>query len=163
MDRIYVDKYTGRLERTDIYLVRLTMKDGTVYEDLEPRRLFPFTNQTMYISLLNDKEKELAFIRDLEEIDEDSRRAVEECFEEYYMIPKISRIISSAEKFETLKWVVETDRGEIAFDIVNRVRSIKHLRGTKRIIIRDSNDNRYEIPDYTKLDVHSTRILQSYT
>lgn len=163
MDRIYVDKYTGRLERTDIYLVRLTMKDGTVYENLEPRRLFPFTNQTMYISLLNDKEKELAFIRDLEEIDEDSRRAVEECFEEYYMIPKISRIISSAEKFETLKWVVETDRGEIAFDIVNRVRSIKHLRGTKRIIIRDSNDNRYEIPDYTKLDVHSTRILQSYT
>ena len=163
MDRIYVDKYTGRLERTDIYLVRLTMKDGTVYENLEPRRLFPFTNQTMYISLLDGREKELAFIRDLEEIDDDSRRAVEECFEEYYMIPKILRIISSAEKFETLKWVVETDRGEIAFDITNRIRNIKHLRGTKRIIIRDSNDNRYEIPDYTKLDSHSTRILQSYT
>ena len=45
--RIYIDKYVGTLARTDLYLVRLTMKDGTVYEDLEPRRLFPFTNPNM--------------------------------------------------------------------------------------------------------------------
>ncbi len=162
MERIYVDKYTGRLERTDLYLVRLTMKDGSVYENLEPRKLFPFTNHTMYISLLDSREKELAFIRNLDELDPDSRRAVEECFEEYYMIPKISRILSCAEKYETLKWVVETDRGEIAFDITNRIRNIKHLRGTKRVLIRDSNDNRYEIPDYTKMDAHSSRILFTY-
>ena len=124
--------------------------------------LFPFTNHTMYISLLDSNEKEFAFIRDLEEIDADSRRAIEECFEEYYMIPKISRIISCTEKYETLKWVVDTDRGEIAFDITNRIRSIKHLRGTKRVLIRDSNDNRYEISDYTKMDTHSSRILFTY-
>ena len=36
--RIYIDKYVGTLERTDLYLVKLTKKDGTVYEDLEPDR-----------------------------------------------------------------------------------------------------------------------------
>ena len=31
MARYYIDKYTGRLERTDLYLVRLIKKDGSVY------------------------------------------------------------------------------------------------------------------------------------
>ncbi len=162
MRRNYVDKYTGTIEKTDLYLVRLTLKNGSVYESLEPRKLFPITNDTMYISLLDSHEKEVGFIRDLEELDEASRRAIEECFEEYYMIPKISRIISSAEKYGTLKWVVETDRGQIAFDITDRVRNIRLLHGTKRVIIRDSSDNRYEIVDYTKMDIHSSHILLSW-
>ena len=47
MGRYYIDKYTGTLERTDLYLVRLIKKDGTVIEDLEPRMLFPITNQVL--------------------------------------------------------------------------------------------------------------------
>ena len=47
MSRIYVDRYTGRLERSDLYLVRLILEDGTIIEDLEPRRLFPFSDPTM--------------------------------------------------------------------------------------------------------------------
>lgn len=162
MGRIYVDKYTGTLEKSDMYLVRLTMKDGTVYDALEPRMLFPFTNHTMYISLLNDDEREVAFVRSLDEIDSDSRHALEDCFREYYMIPKISRVINCEDKFGTLKWTVDTDRGVITFQVKNRHSDIKNLRGTSRIIVRDSNDNRYEIPDYTVLDAHSNRMLFSY-
>ena len=162
MGRIYVDQYTGRIERTDLYLVKLTLKDGTVYENLEPRMLFPFTNNTMYIALLDDHEKEIGFVRDLVEIDEASRKALEECFHEYYMIPKILRVLACEDKFGTLKWTVETDRGEITFRIRNRHSDIKHLWGTNRIIVRDSNDNRYEIPDYTSMDAKSNRLLFSY-
>ena len=162
MARIYIDRYTGKLERTDLYFVRLTLKDGTVYEDLEPRRLFPITNQTMFITLLDSHEKELGFVRDLEEIDDDSRRALEECFAEYYMIPKIQKVLKCVDKFGTLKWTVETDRGVITFDIRNRHSDIKHLRGTSRIIVRDSNDNRYEIPDIDNMDPHSAHLLFSY-
>ena len=162
MGRIYIDRYTGRLERTDLYLVKLTMKDGTVYENLEPRMLFPFTNHTMFITLLDENERELGFVRDLDEIDDDSRRALEECFHEYYMIPKISKLLSCEDKFGSLKWVVETDRGVISFTVRNRHSDIKRLWGTKRIVIRDSNDNRYEIPDYTAMDHRSNRLLFSY-
>lgn len=162
MGRKYIDKYTGKLERTDLYLLRLTLKNGEVIEDLEPRKLFPITNHTMYISLLDSHEKEIGFVRDLAELDEDSKHAIEECFKEYYMIPKIIRIISCSEKYGTLKWEVETDRGHITFNITDRMRNIKTLPGTKRVIIRDSSDNRYEIPDYDAMDAHSTHILSTW-
>ncbi len=162
MDRIYVNKDSGKIERTDLYLVKLTMNDGTVYEGIEPRMLFPFTNETKYITLLGNGEKEIALIRDLNDMDEDSRKAIQECFKEYYMIPKIKKVIDCYDRFGTLKWKVETDRGIISFRIKNRHSDIKHLPVGNRIIIRDSNDNRYEIEDYTKLDARSTRLLFSY-
>ena len=162
MSRIYIDRYTGRIERTDMYLVRLTLKDGTVIENLEPRRLFPFSDPNMYITLLNDKEKEIGFVRDLTEIDEDSRKALEECFAEYYMIPRITALLESVDKFGSLNWVVETDRGRVAFQIRNRHSDIKQMGRSGRVIVRDSNDNRYEIPDYQALDPHSRHLLFSY-
>ena len=162
MNRIYVDRYTGRLERTDLYRVRLILKDGTVIEDLEPRRLFPFTNYDMYISLLDKNEKEIALVRDFKEIDDDSQKVLEDCFREYYMIPKIKRVISCEDKFGTLKWDVETDRGRIVFQIRNRHSDIKSLDKLGRVLIRDSNDNRYEITNYMELDKHSKRLLFSY-
>ena len=70
MDRIYIDRYTGKIEKTDVYLVSVTLKDGTVIEDLEPRRLFPISNKDMYISLLDKNEKEICFVRDLAELDD---------------------------------------------------------------------------------------------
>ena len=162
MRRIYIDKYTGRIEQTDIYRVRVILKDGTVIENLEPRRLFPLSNLTMYITLLDDTEQEIAFVRDFEELDDTSRKALESCFSEYYMIPKITHLISSNEKFGSLKWLVKTDRGDISFRIRNRHSDIKLIHGSKRILIRDSNDNRYEIPDYTLMDMHSQHLLFSY-
>ena len=161
MGRIYVDQYTGKLEKTDLYFVKLTLKDGTVHEDLEPRMLFPFSNHTMFITLLNREEREVGFVRCLSELDGDSRQALEACFEEYYMIPKIVRLLRCEDRFGTLKWEVETDRGRIGFRIRNRHSDIKHL-GNHRVMIRDSNDNRYEIPDYTLMDAHSTRLLFPY-
>lgn len=162
MGRIYVDRYTGHLERTDLYRVRLTLQDGSMIEDLEPRRLFPFSNQSMYITLLDEDEREVALIRDYEELDESSREALDTCFAEYYMIPQILRLVNSVEKFGSLKWEVETDRGNVTFRIRNRHSDIKNFYGTGRVIIRDSNDNRYEIKDYNALDAHSRRLLFSY-
>lgn len=162
MKRLYIDQYTGKIERSDLYLVRLSLKDGTVIEDLEPRRLFPITNTDMFITLLDKEEKEAAFVRDLREIDVDSRRALEECFAEYYMIPKITRIYHIEEKFGSLSMKVETDRGPVTFRIRNRNSDIKKLYGTARVVIRDSNDNRYEIPDFNALDPQSMRQLYSY-
>ena len=162
MARIYLDHYTGKLERTDLYLVKLTLRGGEVYENLEPKRLFPFTLPTMYITLLDKDEHEVALVRDLQELDEGSVRALEECFAEYYMIPKICKLCVAEEKFGSIRWRVVTDRGEVSFRIRSRHSDIKRLWGTNRVIVRDSNDNRYEIPDFTKLDKHSLRLLFPY-
>ena len=161
MGRIYIDQYTGKIKRSDIYLVTLTLKDGTVIENLEPRRLFPVSNANMYITLLDQDEKEVAFVRDLEELDKDSADELRKCFKEYYRIPQITRLIESDEKFGSLTWKVDTDRGVVSFRIRNRHSDIKCFDG-KRVLIRDTNDNRYEIPDYTAMDAHSRHLLFSY-
>ena len=161
MGRIYIDQYTGKVKRSDIYLVTLTLKDGTVIENLEPRRLFPVTNTEMFITLLDHDEKEVAFVRDLQELDPASADELRKCFKEYYRIPKVTKLLESDEKFGSLTWKVETDRGTVSFRIRNRHSDIKCLNG-KRVLIRDTNDNRYEIPDYTALDMHSRRLLFSY-
>jgi hypothetical protein len=78
------------------------------------------------------------------------------------MIPKITRVIDTVFKFGSLKWIVETDRGRIEFRIRNMNSDIKMLDSC-RMLIRDSNDNRYEIPDINKLDKKSLRKLFAYT
>ena len=162
MARVYVDKYTGTIERTDLFHVRVTMKDGRVFDDLEVRRLFPISNRTAYISLMDEKELEAAFVRDLDELDDASREALEACFSEFYMIPKILSVIAVEDRYGVLKWTVETDCGTVTFGIRNRNSDIKRLECDTHILIRDSNDNRYEIPDTSKLDKHSSRMLFSY-
>ena len=156
--RFYVDRYTATIERTDLYLVRVTAKKGgKIYEDLEPRRLFPVTNPDMYITLLDKDEKEVAFVRDFKELDEASADALRACFADYYRIPRITAITKSEYKFGILFWSTETDHGPVRFRIAN----VRHdlLRMGDRVLIRDSNDNRYEIPDVKQLDKQSASIL----
>ncbi len=162
MARIYVDRSNGKIERTDLYLVKLTLNDGRVFDGLEPRRLFPLTDTEHYITLLDSKEKEIAMIKSLDELDEPSRAALEACFKEYYLIPRVTHVLGIEDKFGTLTFHVMTDRGEISFRIRNRHSDIKMLYGTSRVLIRDSDDNRYEIPSFDELDRKSKHLLFSY-
>ncbi len=162
MDRIYVTRDTGRIERTDLTTVTLTLSDGTVYEGLEPRRLFPITRPNVYVTLLGEGEREVALIRDMKDLDDASREAIEACFEEFYRIPYITRVVEARAQFGSLTWTVYTDRGgPITFLIRNRNSDVKMLRGG-RVLVRDSNDNRYEIPNVSELDANSRRLLFPY-
>ena len=166
MARYFVDPKNDKIVREDLYKVRIEKANGEVVSDLQPKRLFPFTRPNHYITLLEGAEnmpkKEAAVITDLEELDEESRKAVEDCFEEFYMIPRITRVVDTIFKFGSLRWIVETDRGLIEFRIRNMNSDIKMLDG-KRMLIRDSNDNRYEIPDINALDKKSLHKLFAYT
>jgi hypothetical protein len=128
MGRIYVDKYTARLERSDIYYVNLILKDGTVIENLEPRRLFPFTNKNMFITLLDAEEKEVALIRDFDEVDPASRKVLEACFEDYYLIPEIKKVNDVIVKNGTMKMWVETDRGSVPSKFATATTTSKPFR-----------------------------------
>ncbi|MBE6556516.1 MAG: DUF1854 domain-containing protein [Ruminococcaceae bacterium] len=158
----FLDGPECRFVRTGDTQVELHIYAGEVYTGLEPRRLFPTTGQTEYISLLDDDQKEVAIIRRLDRLDPDSRAAVEGCLAEYYMIPKITAILGVVEKYGVLKWHTETDHGPRTFQIRNRRTDIKMLYDG-RVLVRDSNDNRYEIENVDALDRHSQRLLFNET
>ncbi len=161
MERIYIDHDIARFIPKDITVVDLELYDGRKFENLEPRRLFPMTGLEKYITLLDQEGHEVAVIRDLRTLPERERKIIEGCLEEYYLIPRITRINECKESFGMLTLKVETDRGNATIEIRNILHGLKLLYGS-RVLVRDSNDNRYEIPDLNKLDRKSRALLDSF-
>ena len=139
----------------------MTLYTGERFTHLEPRRLFPMTGVSKYITLLDDDGNEVAVIRDLATLPERERAVIEACLAEYYHIPKIEAITGLSEKFGVIKFFCETDRGACVVEIRNIVHQIKLMYGF-RILIRDNDDNRYEIPDLRRLDRKSRGFLDDY-
>ncbi|MBP1587835.1 MAG: DUF1854 domain-containing protein [Clostridia bacterium] len=158
MARISIKGDEVRFVRKDSTTVDAIFFDGNVLEDLEPRRLFPVSGGNKYITLLDKDNKEQAVIRDVDALIPESREIILACLSEYYMIPRILKVLDRTEKFGILKWTVETERGTAEFTIQNRHNDIK-IFYDGRVLVRDSNDNRYEIPDYRTLDRHSLKLL----
>ena len=157
MERIYL---TGndRVERFENNLVNVHLADGRVLEALEPRRLFPVNMTDKYITLLDSEGVEQCVIRSLAEMGEESRAVLQASLDDYYLVPHITRILSSNEKYGTLRWTVETERGIKSFDIRNRNHDIRVNRDGS-IRVRDADDNRYIIEDYHTLDKQSRKAL----
>ncbi len=161
MSRIYVSA-TDKIEKYENHLVKLTLADGTVFEGLEPRRLFPVSSPNTYITLLDESGVEKAVIRSLTDLDKDSVAVINDSLEDYYLVPKILRILAKAEKYGTLRWTVETDRGICSFDIRNRFHDIQVMR-SGFVRVRDANDNRYIIENANNLDKRSYALLMADT
>jgi hypothetical protein len=149
------------ITRNENNLVDLRLDGGESYEGLEPRRLFPVRMADKFITLLSE-EGEVAVIRDLSELSPESRAVIRASLDDYYLVPTITRIISAADKYGTLRWTVETDRGIRSFDIRNQNHDIRISKDGK-VRVRDADDNRYVIPDYKKLDPHSRAKLIIHT
>ena len=149
-ERIYVTS-EDKIEKYENNLVTLTTSSGELYEALEPRRLFPVSRADTYITLLDSEGIEIGIIKDLALLDDSSRDAITYALDDYYLVPHILKIIHTEEKYGTLRWTVETDRGIKSFDIRNRNHDIRAYKDGK-IRIRDGDDNRYTIDDYRKLD-----------
>ena len=123
----FIEGPEAMIIRTGDTTIELRIYGGDTYEGLEPRRLFPMSGLTRYITLLDADLKEKAIIRDLDLLDEESRKAVEDCLNEYYLIPKITEVVAITEKFGVLTWNCMTDHGARSFRIRNRHSDIKRL------------------------------------
>ena len=161
MPRNYVGGDSVRFKESGLCSVDMEVYGGETVKGLTPKRLFPMTGERQYITLLDKDSKEVAIIRDLDSLMEDSKKVIENALNEYYFMPKITKILNIEDKFGVLKMSVETDKGNVEFAIKNRHYDIKKIY-ENRILIRDRNDNRYEIVDYYALDKKSIRMLYQY-
>lgn len=160
MERIYIDGDMAVFTRKDITTVDVELRDGTVFENVEPRCLFPSSNREKYITLLDENGSEQAVIRDLKSLPQEQQAVIRACMEEYYLIPRVVKILATTEKFGLITLDTETDRGPARIEIRNLLFGFKQVGN--RLLLRDSNDNRYEIPDLSRLDTHSRHLLDNY-
>ena len=160
MERIYIDGDMAKFTRKDITVVDVQLQDGAAFQNVEPRCLFPSSNGRKFITLLDENGIEQAVIRDLDTLQAEQRKIIEGCLAEYYLIPRITKILNTTEKFGLITLDTETDRGPARIEIRNLLYGFKQVGN--RLLLRDGNDNRYEVPDLTKLDAKSRHLLDNF-
>lgn len=156
----YIDGSEIKITYNDgIFIDAELYHTGEKLTGLEPHRLFPKSGSDKYIALLNEDGEQLAVIRDVEQLMPESKEVLLNALNEYYLIPRITKFIKMTDKFRIWMWTAETDRGTLTFEVRNHISTVKPLYDG-RVLIRDANDNRYEIPDYRKLDLKSRRMIE---
>ena len=154
----YIEGSEVKFTENDKIFVDVEFYTGEKFTELELHRMFPVTGLTKYIALLDKEGNEIAVIRNIEDLMPESKKVVESCLREYYMIPRITRFIKMSEKFKIWMWTAETDKGICTFEIRNHITAIKPLYDG-RVLIKDANDNRYEIPNINDLDKKSLSMI----
>lgn len=146
-------------ENDGIFVDARFYETGETLYELEPRRLFPKSGGNRYVVLLDKEGEQVAVIRNTENLLPESREVIERALDEYYLIPRITKFIKMTDKFRVWMWTAETDHGTLTFEVRNHISTVKPLYDG-RVLIKDANDNRYEVPDYRKLDKRSIRMLR---
>ena len=163
-DLILLDPTKVRLFRTGGSTVRLTLSDPAVaaersYLRVTIARAFPLSDPGHYIGLRDGKDQDIGMLRSLDGLDADSRALAEEELARRYFLPKILRVNDVKEEFGFTTWDVETDKGPRTFTVRHMRDAVQSLTPT-RVLVTDSDGNRWEFPDVRQLDDKSYGIMQ---
>ena len=126
---------------------------------LTAHRVFPLSAASEFIALKDEEDQEVGIVRRVVELDVESRAVLETELEWTYFATTITQVYSIDERFHVPHWDVETERGKRAFEVSSSRRDVRVL-GRGRVLIRDADGNRYEIPDYRRLDAASRVLVE---
>ncbi len=145
-------------EELEVYL-----PDGTFHSPVVTLRSFPVTDVNRYISIIKDdrKREEVCLIEDIQHLTESSRWVLENALSKAYYKPFIIRLLSIERRSGGISvWKVETNKGEITIDLRRRDSVTDYDNG--HLLIADIDGNRYEIPNYYKMDEKSIKLIMSH-
>ncbi len=133
------------------------------YPRVQVVRMFPFSEPGKYISIRTAEEssKEIGVIESLTAFPEEVGAMLEEQLALRYFTPVITKIYQIKDEYGYAYFDVETDRGRCRFVIHMGGNAVVHLSDV-RILISDIDENRFEIPDVTKLTVKEQKRLDLF-
>jgi hypothetical protein len=158
----YLTPETATFSRTEGGFVSLKV-EGEEYSRVQVVRMFPFSEPGKYISIRTAEEtsKEIGVIEQLEVFPEDVREMLTEQMALRYFTPIITKVYQIKDQYGFAYFDVETDRGHCRFVIRMGGNAVVHLSDT-RIIISDIDENRFEIPDVSKLTIKEQKKLDLF-
>lgn len=139
--------------------LNLELAGDQTYARVRVKRAFPLTCDDSFIAVQDCEGKELGLLARLDALDGASRQAVEDELERAYFTPLIQRIAKVTVANRVPRWEVETDRGPRAFEIYSGHRDVRDMGGG-RVLVQDADGNRYEIPDYRRLEPASRALVE---
>ena len=146
-------------------MLRLKIEGKDEEYPVKPIRCFPLTGADNCIGLFKiDPDgainEEITLISELKNLDENSRKLIEEELNKTCFLNQITKIHSIKQAVDVLKWYVYTDKGERRFEVEGQ-RDICVIQ-PNLTVIKDSEGNRYQI-NSEKLDPKSLTLLEIYT
>jgi len=125
-----------------------------------PVRCYPFAEPREWISLCDERGREILCLRRLDDLVPAAREVLERELSLRELVPVIRRIRDISPPPEPTTWHVETDRGETRFKLPGE----DHVRrvGSSSAIITDVHGVRFRVADVKKLDAQSLRLLERY-
>ncbi|MCQ2505030.1 MAG: DUF1854 domain-containing protein [Saccharofermentans sp.] len=137
--------------------------EGSTYPRIRVVRLFPFSDENKYLSIreYGNGDKEIGIIEDLSLMSEDTQKLISEQLKLYYFTPVINKILSIKDEYGYAYFHVKTDKGECRFAINMGANAVTKLSDT-RLIIKDVDENRFEIKDIDELTSKERRMLDLF-
>lgn len=155
----YLDPEKARFFVDAFEDLNLELTGDRTYPRVRVKRAFPLTRDDCFLVVQDRDGQEIGSLARLDALDAASRQAVEEELERTYFTPRIERIARVTTAYRVPRWEVETDRGPRAFEIYSSRRDVRALDGG-RVLVQDADGNRYEIPDYRRLDPASRALVE---
>lgn len=138
--------------------LRCTVGTHESYITVKPVWASPITFPGQYLALLDGKDNEITTIRSLDELEADSRKAVETELNRRYLTSIVTHIEKATVEFGATYWHVQTHRGEKDF-VTQSLQENAVWMSESHLLLVDVDGNRFEIPDIARLDEKSQSLL----
>lgn len=138
----------------------LTTPDGVQHVGVLPVRAFPIQSPQACISLLDVEGHEVAWIEQLDALQQPAQGLVRQALQGREFIPEIQAIRSVTSFSTPCTWEVTTDRGDTRF-VLRGDEDIRRLSGNT-LLITDSHGIHFLIRDMAKLSRESRKILDRF-
>src|SRR2546427_6901977 len=138
--------------------LRLTVEEDRSHLMVSVLRAFPLSEPGRFFSVRDGANKEVGLIIDPAELSDENRKLLREDVARRYFVPAVKRILAAKERFGTVDWEMETDRGVCKLTTRNLGENVQRP-APGRIIFSDVDDNRYDIRNIDELDLNSQQLL----
>jgi hypothetical protein len=138
--------------------IRLTLGDERSWLNVTVACAFPFSDPDRYVGLQDGGGMDIGMIAGLGGLDAASRAIVSEQIDRRYFTPTVKRVTKIKESQSVVTFEVETDRGDRKF-VVRNIRDTAYPLGPTRLMLTDSEGNRYHVPDITTVGRRAYEVL----
>lgn len=128
------------------------------FREFTVRRAFPLEAADRYVGFFRADGSEIGLLEEPQELDADSRAALEAELAKVYFRPKILRFRHITEEHGVLRGEIETTSGVRTLEIRGWRENVRLLSG-HRALVEDVDGNRYLLDDWRILPKQTREIL----
>jgi hypothetical protein len=154
---VFLEPKKLRFEKQGVTL-RLTIENDRSFPRVGVVRAFPLSDRNRFYSVRDSGDNEIGLILNPTDLSAENQNLIDEDLQRRYFVPSLKRILSAKERFGTVEWTVETDRGLCHFTTQNLRENVQRP-APARIILNDVDGNRYDIRNLDELNRDSQELL----